>query len=1049
MAGNYDGTLKFGTAIDQRGFTAGIDKLGSIAKSGMAVVGGAVAAVGAGMAALGGYAVSVGSNFESSMSQVIATMGITRDTIQDGVNSFDLLSDAAKAAGESTTFSASEAADALNYLALAGYSAEQAADALPAVLDLAAAGGMELARASDLATDAMAALGIEASKENLTHFGDELARTASKANTNVAQLGEAILTVGGTAKSLKGGTVELNAALGVLANRGIKGAEGGTKLRNMILSLSAPTDAARARLDALGVATLDAEGNLRGLNEIFGDLDKSLTGMTDAQKTSILNDIFNKTDIAAAQGMLAGYGDEFEELAAAIGDCDGAMSDMAKTMNDNLEGDIKSLQSKAEALGNSLYEGMVSPLRSLVQDAGSYISQIKEAYENADIGEGDLAGIASAMWSALGTNIVTGITDGIEEHAGEIADTLILALIRLPDAAADIVPELLEIGESLLTGLIDGMERRANLAAFVGQTLMERIIPAITENLGWMLEAGADLVKMLLTGIRDAVPKLLTIAKTILQTVATALIDNLPDILVLGGEIIGELVLGLIGALPDIVGVAVALLTMLAEFIADNLDPLLSAAAEIITAISDALLDPQMLASIIEVAGKLLTAIIEGLTGDGIGELQHALLGLVPVIIDTLLDPELMGQLAETGALLVTELVKGLCTLSAVSAGELVLLVEEIGRVLGEQDLAALGASLINGILDGYNSVNFDSFGEIWLSGLEDIEAFFADAKTNCEEGWKSITEWASETWTNAKISVGSFVADLVTKGEEGAADLKQKIVDGLKKLPDDLTKIGEDLVTGLGNGILSMGDWLGGTISGFASGILDNFKGALGIQSPSKLMRDLIGKNLALGIGVGFEVEMPEVGADMQKAVEQAVVMPDLTETIRPEITIEQPEIAMPDMYETANIAETITKEIEYKNGDFAAPELPDLIQTIVPEIDMTELLRTAYELPAIKQDVIRDVDNRLPEISPEAVELMRSAPRYAMPIEPSATSQIINNYNSYETTNNSTTAAAPEQPQQTGDIIIPVSIGGEHLDTVVVKALQTANAMSGGVTM
>lgn len=258
----FDGTLKFDTAIDQSGFKIGISNLGSIAKTGMAAVTTAVTAATGAISALGGYSISVGKDFESSMAQVIATMGITKDTIQDGVNSYDLLKESAAAAGESTVFSASEAADALNYLALAGYDAAKAADALPAVLNLAAAGGMDLAYASDLATDAMAALGIEATSENLTRFGDEMAKTASKANTNVSQLGEAILTVGGTAQSLAGGTVELNAALGVLANRGIKGAEGGTHLRNMILSLSAPTDTAKDALD-----TYHFKNKLLGIDE--------------------------------------------------------------------------------------------------------------------------------------------------------------------------------------------------------------------------------------------------------------------------------------------------------------------------------------------------------------------------------------------------------------------------------------------------------------------------------------------------------------------------------------------------------------------------------------------------------------------------------------------------------------------------------------------------------------------------------------------------------------------------------------------------------------
>lgn len=276
-----DGTIRILTELVTDGLKSGL-KLAS------SMIAGAAAALGA----LGAAALKVGSKFESSMSQVAATMGITKDTVENGIKPFELLSKAAKDAGSSTKFSASEAAEGLNYLALAGYSAEQSAEALPAVLNLAAAGGLELAYASDLATDAMAALGIEASNKNLTEFGDKMAKTASKANTSVGQLGEAILTVGGTAKSLSGGTTELNAALGVLANRGIKGAEGGTALRNVILALTAPTAKASKAMHELGVDVDDAEGNLRPLNEIFKDLNASLSDMSDSQKTKVLSEIF-------------------------------------------------------------------------------------------------------------------------------------------------------------------------------------------------------------------------------------------------------------------------------------------------------------------------------------------------------------------------------------------------------------------------------------------------------------------------------------------------------------------------------------------------------------------------------------------------------------------------------------------------------------------------------------------------------------------------------------------------------------------------------------
>lgn len=228
---------------------------------------------------LGTAAVTTAANFESSMSQVQATMGVTKDAMStvDGqsVNTMDTLSELAKKMGAETAFSAKECADALNYLALAGYDTQQMCDTLPTVLNLAAAGDIDLASASDMVTDAMSALGMGVDES--TKMVDQMAKTASSTNTSVAQLGEGILTIGATAKSIKGGTAELNTALGILANNGIKGAEGGTHLRNVILSLQNPTDKAAAQMDALGVSVYDSNGNMRSLNDILGDLNKSIT----------------------------------------------------------------------------------------------------------------------------------------------------------------------------------------------------------------------------------------------------------------------------------------------------------------------------------------------------------------------------------------------------------------------------------------------------------------------------------------------------------------------------------------------------------------------------------------------------------------------------------------------------------------------------------------------------------------------------------------------------------------------------------------------------
>jgi len=202
-----DGSIVIDTRLDSDGFKKGIGKLGGIASTAMKTAGIAIAATGAALVGIGIASAKVGSQFEASMSQVAATMGITAEEIRKGDKSFEALKKAAMDAGATTKYSASQAGEALNYLALAGYDAEKSIHALPKVLNLAAAGGLELGYASDLVTDSMSALGLE--MDRLEGFTDELAKTSQKSNTSISQLGEAILTVGGNAKVLAGGTVIL------------------------------------------------------------------------------------------------------------------------------------------------------------------------------------------------------------------------------------------------------------------------------------------------------------------------------------------------------------------------------------------------------------------------------------------------------------------------------------------------------------------------------------------------------------------------------------------------------------------------------------------------------------------------------------------------------------------------------------------------------------------------------------------------------------------------------------------------------------------------
>ena len=330
-------------------------------------------------------------------------MGITKDSMSkvngQSVNTMDTLSKLAKKMGAETAFSASECAEALNYLALAGYDTEQMCNTLPTVLNLAAAGDIALADASDMVTDAMSALGMGVDEAET--MVDQMAKTASTTNTSVAQLGEGILTIGATAKSIKGGTAELNTALGILANNGIKGAEGGTHLRNIILSLQNPTDKAAAQMEALGISVYDSEGNMRSMNDILGDLNKSMDGMTSAEKSNIIGTIFNKTDLSSVNALLANTGETWDSLQKSITESGGAAQQMADTQLDNLQGQITILKSALEGLAISFGELLMPAIKQIVGWVQKFVDWLNGLSEGTKKTVVTIALLAAALGPVL------------------------------------------------------------------------------------------------------------------------------------------------------------------------------------------------------------------------------------------------------------------------------------------------------------------------------------------------------------------------------------------------------------------------------------------------------------------------------------------------------------------------------------------------------------------------------------------------------------------------------------------------------------------------
>lgn len=526
------------TRLDTSGFTKGVSSMTVAAGN---LISDLTKTATTKLAGLAKSSVSVGMNFDASMSQVAATMGTTVDQI-------DNLTKVAKEMGSTTKFTATQAADALNYLALAGYDADKAAEVLPSVLNLAAAGGMDLAYASDLVTDAMASLNIEANKQNVDDFGNKLAMAASKANANVSQLGEAILTVGGTAANLKGGTTELTTALGLLANVGIKSAEGGTHLRNIILSLQSPTDDAAKLMQKLGLQVYDAQGNMRGLNEILGDLNGALDGMTQGQKDSIINQLFNKTDLAAVNGLLAAQGEQWDTLAAQIDSADGAMGQMAETQIDNLQGAMTIMSSAFEGMQLAVYDELEPALTEAVKWGTDCISTLTSSLTE---------GGPEAMLAAAG-EIISDLADSIAEQLPGLMTTGVEIITQLAQNLTDTMPAMLDTGAEVLAALAQGIINATPALLTSATEIIAELMLYLGDHADEIMDAGMQLLESLIIGITDNLPQLITAAAGLIASFAAALISHLPKILECAAALMTTLVDGIFYSLENLAEAALA-----------------------------------------------------------------------------------------------------------------------------------------------------------------------------------------------------------------------------------------------------------------------------------------------------------------------------------------------------------------------------------------------------------------------------------------------------------------------------------------------------------
>lgn len=314
-------------------------------------------------------------DFEAAMSQVKAVSGATG-------SEFDKLTAKAKEMGATTKFTAKESAEAFNYMAMAGWNAEQMTDGISGILNLAAASGEDLATTSDIVTDALTAFGLKAS--DATHFSDVLAQASSSANTDVGMMGETFKYVASMAGSLSYSIEDVALMTGLMANSGIKSTQAGTSLNSVLTRLATNSNGAADAIAALGVNFYDSTGNARPLATVMGELREATAGMNQEQKSNLANTV---AGMEAQKGLLAilnATQEDYDKLAESINHADGAAEKMSKIQLDNLSGDITYFQSAVDGLKISLGERLSNSwLRDIVQWLTAQVPNVEQALNDA------------------------------------------------------------------------------------------------------------------------------------------------------------------------------------------------------------------------------------------------------------------------------------------------------------------------------------------------------------------------------------------------------------------------------------------------------------------------------------------------------------------------------------------------------------------------------------------------------------------------------------------------------------------------------------------
>lgn len=849
--------------------------LGTAAKIGTVAIAGATTAIGA----FGVASVKTGSEFDASMSQVAATMGKTMSEMANETGRVDLawgtfsgnLRDYAREMGRQTQFSATEAADALNYMALAGYDTQTSMSMLPNVLNLAAAGGMELARASDMVTDTQTAFGLSLERTSL--MVDEMAKAASTGNTNIEQLGDAFLVVGGLAQELNGGfidlgngadqfvdgTQEMEIALTAMANAGIKGSEAGTHMRNMLLKLSSPTSDGAKQMEALGVSVFDTEGRMRSLNDIFGDLNVALGNLTQEQKIQAISDLFNSRDIASSEALLNAVSSDWDKIGASILDAKVSLEDVQgaieKTSVDfskytgdasinvkDLAADIRYDLTTAGMTTQEAARDIAEAFDMNFLDATKAVNAVSDALREAD-------GAANEMRETMNDNLAGDIKElksAFSDMQIELSDQLTPSLREFADFGTE---GLQKMTGAFKTGGISGA-----MAEF--GTLLSEGLSMVVAKLPEMVNAGVQLLSALVQGIVQNAPMILSAFVEIGSIVSAAILDLMnhaaeglgtfdwsgaatqlattltnaltgegaQQFITTGTQIVTNLASGLGQALPILFPAVINIATSLLQMIMQQAPTLMQAGMQLVVQLGQGLI--QAIPTLIANLPPLITSMVNTIATGSPMMMQAGMqlfLGLVQAL------PEIVNQLIAALPELITALVTGLVSYQAafITAGIqlFVGLVEALPQVAA-QLLAAL-PQIVPAIVQGLLAAS----PAIFAAGVQLFMVLV-----------QAIPQLISALISSVP-QITTIIVTLLTRGIPlvlaTAKNLFHTIVEAIPEVVSQIGAAMPDVINGIVQGLRNGVGQVYAAARELGGKIVSGIKDMLGINSPSTVMAE------------------------------------------------------------------------------------------------------------------------------------------------------------------------------------------------------------------